>query len=149
MRPIHLLALTSCAALSACIFGGHDRDSDAPRSSLVGRWQIVAITRGGQDINLDQLEGAVRELRESTYSIHHADGQAITGRYVINDAVEPKTIDEFVDNGRFASQTLKGIYRIHDQKLTISFAGPGQARPTSFTSEAGTSYTVAIHERVR
>jgi len=149
MRPINLLALTACVAASSCIFGGHDQDSDGARSSLIGRWQIVAIHRGGQDINLDQLEGAVREIRESTYKIHQADGQAITGRYVINDAVEPKTIDEFVDNGRFASQTLKGICRIHDQRLTISFASPGQARPASFTSEAGTSYTVAIHERVR
>jgi uncharacterized protein (TIGR03067 family) len=121
----------------------------AEHTDLIGRWEIIAINRGGQDINLDHLEGAIREIRESTYSIIPATDSSITGKYTINDDANPKTIDQMVDNGRFQGKTLKGIYRIHDHQLTISFGGPGEARPVSFKSVAGTTYTVAIHKKTQ
>jgi len=100
------------------------------------------------DINLDSLEGAVRDIGEETYSITPASGTTITGSYLADSQASPRTIDQFVDNGRFGGKTLKGIYRVQGNRLTISFGGPGEARPASFESVPGTAHTVAIHERV-
>ena len=149
MRRRSFLVVTCLTMASSCIFGDGDRRESAEHTDLIGRWEIVAINRGGQDINLDHLEGAIREIREATYSIIPASGSSITGKYTINDDANPKTIDEMVDNGRFQGETLKGIYRIHDHQLTISFGGPGEARPVSFESVAGTTYTVAIHKKAQ
>jgi uncharacterized protein (TIGR03067 family) len=149
MKWTNVLVMTLLATSSSCIFDAHDRDESAHHSELVGRWQLVHIRRGGVDINLDHLEGSVREIKEATYSISPPNAPAITGQYTVNNTTSPKAIDEVVDNGRFQGKTLKGIYRIHDHQLTISFGGPGEDRPTSFMSKAGTNYTVAIHKRVR
>ena len=54
-----------------------------------------------------------------------------------------------VDNGRFKGKTLKGIYRLEGDKLTISFGGPGEDRPKAFVSKPGTEYTVAIHKKLK
>ena len=62
--------------------------------------------RGGVDINLDHLEGAIREIRDSSYSITPASGLVITGKYPANNEASPKTIDEVVDDGLFKGETL-------------------------------------------
>ncbi len=149
MRCKSVLVMTCLTMAGSCIFGDRDHRESAEHTDLIGRWEIIAINRGGQDINLDHLEGAIREIRESTYSIIPATDSSITGNYTINDDANPKTIDQMVNNGRFQGKTLKGIYRIHDHQLTISFGGPGEARPVSFKSVAGTTYTVAIHKKTQ
>ena len=97
MRRRSFLVVTCLTMASSCIFGDGDRRESAEHTDLIGRWEIVAINRGGQDINLDHLEGAIREIREATYSIIPASGSSITGKYTINDDANPKTIDEMVD----------------------------------------------------
>ena len=147
MRSTHALAITLLATMSACHL--HERGGSAEHTDLIGRWELTHIYRGGVDINLDHLEGAIREIRDSSYSITPASGLVITGKYTANNEASPKTIDEVVDNGRCKGESLKGIYRVHDRRLTISFGGPGEPRPASFESEAGTNHTVAIHRLAR
>jgi uncharacterized protein (TIGR03067 family) len=117
--------------------------------TLPGKWLLLRINRGGADIDLDHLEGAVREMGEETYSLKPLEGETITGKYSVDSRAEPKTLDMVVDNGRFKGKTLKGIYRVKGGRLTISFGAPGKERPRFFVSKPGTEYTVAIHKRMK
>jgi uncharacterized protein (TIGR03067 family) len=117
--------------------------------ALLGKWLLLQIDRGGEDIDLDRLEGAVREMGEETYSLRPLEGETITGKYSVDAKARPKTIEMVVDNGRFKGKTLKGIYRLKGGRLTISFGGPGKDWPKSFVSEPGTAYTVAIHKKMK
>ena len=132
-----------CLALTACQTHPANKDS-----ALAGNWLLLQINRGGKDIDLDHLEGAVREILERSYRIKPLKGTTITGKYTSDPESEPKTIDMLVDNGRFAGKTLKGIYRMEGDKLTISFGRPDKDRPEAFVSKPGTEYTVAIHKRL-
>ncbi len=143
------LASMGCQIREAEFDGGDDLTSSPDRdAALTGRWLLLQINRGGKDINLDHLEGAVREIGERTYSITPMQGPAITGGYAIDSEARPRTIDQFVDTGRFKGGTLKGIYRVEGDRLTISFGSPGAERPEVLESRPGTQYTVAIHKRV-
>jgi len=116
--------------------------------ALIGNWLLLQINRGGKDIDLDHLEGAVRKIDERTYRITPMRGDTITGKYTINPEAKPRTIEMLVDNGRFKGKRLKGIYRVVGDKLTISFGAPDEDRPEAFDSKPGTEYTVAIHKKL-
>ena len=116
--------------------------------ALRGKWLLLQIDRGGKDIDLDHLEGSVREMGEETYSLKPLEGETITGKYSVDARAKPKTLDMVVDNGRFKGKTLKGIYRIEGDRLTISFGTPGEPRPAALDSTPGTQHTVAVHKRI-
>jgi len=153
LRTATLFTACLCLTLVSCQTDG-DNDghpsTEGGDATVMGKWLLLQINRGGQDIDLDHLEGAIRDIGERTYSITPMqEGTTITGRYTVNSESRPRTIDMMVDNGRFAGKTLKGIYRMIGDKLTISFASPGAPRPDAFDSKPGTTHTVAIHKRVR
>ena len=139
-----------CLALMSCQTEGQGTDTQPPEedAALMGSWLLLQINRGGEDIDLDHLEGAIREIGERTYSITPMKGTTITGKYTIDPEARPRTIEMLVDNGRFEGETLKGIYRVKGDRLTISFGGPDQDRPEAFESRPGTQFTVAIHKKV-
>ena len=151
LRTTTRLALCLClASLMSCQTNGDDDahpSIEGENAAVMGKWLLLQINRGGQDIDLDHLEWAIRAIGERTYSITPMRGTTITGRYIIDADSRPRTIDMMVDNGRFAGKTLKGIYRLTGDRLTISFATPGAPRPNMFDSKPGTVHTVAIHKR--
>ncbi len=143
MRMKTAFSFSICLALMSC--QGQPPEKDP---ALIGNWLLLQINRGGKDIDLDHLEGAVRKIGKRTYTITPTRGNTITGKYTINPEAKPRTIEMLVDNGRFKGKTLKGIYRVVGDKLTISFGGPGEGRPEAFDSKPGTEHTVAIHKKL-
>lgn len=107
MRMTTAFSFLICLALMNCQKQPPEKDP-----ALIGNWLLLQINRGGTDIDLDHLEGAVRKIGKRTYRITPIRGDTITGKYTINPEAKPRTIEMLVDNGRFKGKTLKGIYRV-------------------------------------
>ena len=72
----------------------------------------------------------------------------VAGTAVIDAA--KMTIDMKPSSGRYKDKTLKGIYKIDGDTLTVAFSSdPDKPRPTTLESAAGSGVVVAVHARAK
>jgi uncharacterized protein (TIGR03067 family) len=115
----------------------------ADKDALQGEWTVVKSTIGGRD------EGAVGKPMTIT-----ADQLKLTGKadvaYTIDPTPKLKTIDLEVkdgpDNGK---DTMRGVYELNGDRLTLHFARAGQERPTTLEPKAGEDTMLMVLERVK
>ena len=116
---------------------------------LVGKWETVSVLRG--DTPDEGLKGAVREhTADGKYSVTPAPeskSPKVTGTYTVDAGKTPPHIDLKPDGGKYAGQTLKGVYKLDGEVLVIAFAEPGQPRPAD--TEPKMSRVVATHKRAK
>jgi uncharacterized protein (TIGR03067 family) len=139
MRP--LLLIGAMAGLAAA--------GDAQPDPLLGKWETVSVLRG--DLPDDNLKGAIREhTAGGRYSVTPAAGKKATpvsGTYTTDTAKSPPHLDMMPTGGKYAGQTLKGVYKLDGDVLVIAFAEPGQPRPTD--TEPKPTRVVATHKRAK
>jgi uncharacterized protein (TIGR03067 family) len=100
-----------------------------------------------QHTDLELLQGAwvsISGRREARllvagnhFTIQFSDGDIYMGCLEVDLLVQPKGMDLRIDAGpaRHKDQTAPGIYELQDDRLLWCTSGPGQKRPTDFSSE--------------
>ena len=121
----------------------------ADKSPLEGKWTVTSLTRDGKADT--SLNGAVREHVGDAYSVlppANSTAAKVAGTAVIDAA--KMTIDMKPSSGRYKDKTLKGIYKIDGDTLTVAFSSdPDKPRPTTLESAAGSGVVVAVHARAK
>jgi hypothetical protein len=69
-------------------------------------------------------------------------------KYSIDRSPQPNTIDYLLTHGAAAGQKQIGIFELKGDSLKVSFAKPGQPRPSDFSSAAVDGRTVTVWQRV-
>lgn len=119
----------------------------ADKAMLKGKWKAAS----GEADGVDQPD--VRHVRiefedDGTFTLHHGEDFTMKGKYALDAAADPKTIDlEFVD-GPHAGDKLLGIYARDGKKLKWCTTLPkGTDRPKEFTTKVASGHRLYVLER--
>lgn len=111
---------------------------------MQGKWKIVRCEQSGREVAQlvgveDTIDGA-KWLRPKRRTAEY--------RLKLDQTKDPKWVDLYAD--RLGDQTLKGIYRLDGDKLTICYAyTPDAPRPTEFKTTPDAIGYVYVLERVK
>ncbi len=113
------------------------------KGDLRGTWTIVSSTSGGK---------ATDDRMTLTFDEDHmviTDGDNNTrGTYLVAPDKIPAPIDLVLRVG-IRTTTIRGIYELSGDKLTICFGGPDADRPVAFSSKTGEPTTLSVFKRER
>jgi len=99
---------------------------------LEGAWVPIAATVAGQDLRVGELRVKYLVLDAGGYSIIDRTNQVVdSGQYLVNDAASPQTMDIVGRDGPSAGRTMRAIYELQGDRLTVCYDLDGTARPTN------------------
>jgi uncharacterized protein (TIGR03067 family) len=99
-------------------------------AQLEGAWVPIAASVAGSRLAVDELRVRYLLLEAGGYSIidrsnHVVDG----GRYLVNEELTPATLDIVGRSGPHAGRTMRAIYELHGDELTVCYDLEGRERP--------------------
>lgn len=120
------------------------------RQRFEGTWQVESLEFNGIPFSEEQAK-AFKVINEADgkWSIEQ-DGKVVaSGTSVVDPSQSPKTVDLEQTEGAGKGQRMLGIYEFGDDTRKVCFAGPGNARPTEFSSSVGRMQILAVLKKVK
>jgi uncharacterized protein (TIGR03067 family) len=121
----------------------------AGRRELAGTWQAVSYALDGKRASDDDMKG-IELLFDAEGKTKALNGGKLflASSTQIDPSANPATIDiTFTKEGEGKGGTALGIYKIEDGVLTICRSAPGKARPTAFSSNPGSGWTLMSYRK--
>jgi uncharacterized protein (TIGR03067 family) len=112
--------------------GPKPEDAKKEADALVGTWTFSKMVRDGQDMT-DQLGGV-----KVVFDAEKFSSPNIKAEYKLDPSKSPKAMDISYKEGPAAGQTVKAIYKLEGETLTICRArAEADERPREFEAPAG------------
>jgi len=111
--------------------------------ALEGTWVAVAATRDGEQAPEDRLQ-TIKLVFKANQVTHRQ-----TGKYELDPAEKPKSIDIKPLEDTDAEKIIKGIYEIKGDELTVCVSMPGKERPTEFASKPGSGTALLVLKKAK
>lgn len=138
---IRAIASTRLAAVLFVLTTACARPPMGP-PAIEGTWTIVSAASGGRAFPASAFGGSALVLAGGRYQF-----QADSGEYRILPDLSPAALDVIGRKGPNAGKTIPTIFTMQGDTLVIAYDLSGTARPTSFTSEAGSRVFLARYLR--
>lgn len=144
-------AISCVAAVLIVAVGVRAEDAADARKAVVGKWKLVGFERGGIG-QPDRLlpTGAMTFDKDGGFTGSFPDHE-MGGTVTIDPTRTPAAMDFAHAKEPDKGKTMRGIYKVEGNKLTLCAAPPGRAakdRPTTFATK-GTDNVLFVFERAK
>jgi uncharacterized protein (TIGR03067 family) len=147
MRLPLFCVLLIAVATAANLYG---QEAKSDKEKLQGTWNVVAMQRDGRDTPAAYCQTLVVKFvgDKTTLSSKDGKGLVLEHTFKIDPTQKPRVMDLVIVSGPSKGQVLLGIYEFDGKQLKMCHADAGdRERPTSFTSPAGTFWSVVTLTR--
>jgi uncharacterized protein (TIGR03067 family) len=133
-----------CLSAGLIAAGDDPKPDDVKKEleKLQGTWTMTKIERAGEDLT-DQFGGGEAEIKDKELTAPN-----IAAGLKLDPSQSPKAIDLSYTKGPAAGHTVKGIYKLEDDTLTLcrALTQDGE-RPTEFTAGSGSGRMLFVFKR--
>jgi len=127
---ISLLTLLICCTAFAQVEGTKEE-----LGKLTGNYKLVRGEEAGKPLPEAALKVSKLTITGDKHVVKIGEEVPMVGTHTVNPFEKPNSIDVSDTAGRFASKSIKGIYKLDGDELTVSFSPPGEARPREFNTQ--------------
>ena len=104
----------------------------APGHQLEGAWVPIAASVAGSRVTVDELRVRYLLLEAGGYSIIDRSNHVVDGGcYRVNEELTPATLDIVGRSGPHAGHTMRAIYELRGDELTVCYDLEGGERPAN------------------
>jgi uncharacterized protein (TIGR03067 family) len=144
-RFVCLLAVALLAVPSLGSDAPTEYEGATEAAGIEGAWQLVAFEYQGGRVKPD-LQG-VLTCRGETFALAYNSVESLRGSYRVDPAQSPPQLDWVPSGGELKGKTLKLLYRIDGDTLTVAFrTGDDWSRPQGF---GGKGVATETYRRVK
>ena len=125
-----------------------DEKTDADLKAMVGKWKVEKAELSGKDITEQLKELKLEILAGAKYSVVFGK-ETDDGALAIDPAKTPKTMDAKGNGGPNKGKTVKAIYKLDGDTLTVCYDHNADAAkyPAKFETKEGTTLLLVVYKR--
>ena len=113
---------------------------------IEGTWKLVSGEQNGEDEPQADLARSSLVIVGNKHTVTIGDA-VLKGTHKIDTSKSPMAIDAQDTAGPFVGMSLKGIFKVDGDELTVCFAPPGEDRPVEFTTKNGKAALMHVWRR--
>lgn len=113
---------------------------------IEGSWKLIGGEQNGQDEPEEDIQRSTLEIVGNQHTVTVGDA-VMKGTHKLDTSQNPMTIDSTDTAGPFENMSLKGIFKLEDDVVTLCFGAPDGERPTEFTTKDGKAAILHVWKR--
>jgi len=113
---------------------------------IEGTWEMISGEQNGQEEPAEDVQRSTLEIVGNQHTVTVGDA-VLKGTHTLDSSQTPMTIDSTDTAGPFENMSLKGIFKLDDDVLTICFGAPDGDRPAEFTTKDGKATILHVWKR--
>jgi uncharacterized protein (TIGR03067 family) len=141
MRLFSLAAFALAVCLGGVAVAADDKANEADLKAMVGKWKVQKAELGGNDITEMTKTLTLELMPGGKWKMAYGDELA-TGTVSLDASKKPRELDVKSETGPQKGMTMKGIYKLDGDTMTVCYDAGGTTRPKAFESKEATQLLI-------